>query len=622
MSDWRQLEGPTLSAFTQVVTRPIRFVDLCAGLGGFHRALSGVSDTHDSEGAQLQFHCVFASELDPELRTLYLENFPDIGETYRTLFPAEDTRALLAGIDDSAVADALDIYSDEGQLDAIHGDLSAFVDPESGGLRRGATGDPLIPEHELLCAGFPCQPFSKSGGQLGFADTRGTIFHLIATVLEERRPPLVLLENVGNFERHDDGNTWTRIQQVLNDFGYVVSATLHRSSNRSGASGLLSPHDLGLPHHRQRFFIVAQLKDTPWLSPLAGRSPFPAGLARVGAHRESAEKAAAKALREIVEDNWRGARESDIGDAQISPDRVTAIEHWNALLRLLRECDAEEQSASWRVSMPSFPIWGYELDPWQWYPIDKNPAQWISDPVRLAKERANILDRAAEDIHTTTEGAVDLLSWPPTGVRGYLANRVLSPGGTQEWINTWPGYASKRDRWPNWKIRFLEQNRQWAVRLWANLSSERLRSWLDLLVSTVPASSHQKLEWNCKGEVLDLWQHVLQFRPSGLRAKRLRHVPALVAMTSTQIPIVPRLDADEPTHSGDPRTQARHLLRTEALQLQGFPASWRHPSSRDVAFRAFGNAVHCELVVAIIRSWLGEGADVANRTEQLELETT
>ena len=120
----------------------MKFIDLFAGTGGFHVALS-----------RLGHECVFASEIDPELRELYQENFPQMNGK-------------------------------------IYGDIREFKN--------------LVPKHEILCAGFPCQPFSKSGSQLGIDDeTRGTLFHEIHEILERLRSPFMILENVGNFGLHD-----------------------------------------------------------------------------------------------------------------------------------------------------------------------------------------------------------------------------------------------------------------------------------------------------------------------------------------------------------------------------------------------------------------------------------
>ena len=130
----------------------LRFIDLFAGLGGFHCAL-----------ADLGHECVFASEIDDELRDLYCRNF--------RMESAGDTRA---------------------------------IDPAK------------IPSHDVLCAGFPCQPFSKAGYQLGWEDeVRGTLFGNVTEILRDHRPKYVILENVGNFERHDHGNTWLIVKSAL-----------------------------------------------------------------------------------------------------------------------------------------------------------------------------------------------------------------------------------------------------------------------------------------------------------------------------------------------------------------------------------------------------------------------
>jgi DNA (cytosine-5)-methyltransferase 1 len=109
--------------------------------------------------------------------------------------------------------------------------------------------------------------------------------------------------------------------------------------------------------------------------------------------------------------------------------------------------------------------------------------------------------------------------------------------------------------------------------------------WIKRLFEFPP--SFRKLEWNCKGEHRDLWKHVLQFRPSGLRVKRYTSSPALVAMTCTQIPIL------GPKH--------RFITQIEGLRLQGFPDSHKLPKKRDSAFRALGNAVHVLVVREMAR---------------------
>ena len=428
----------------------MRFVDLFAGLGGFHIALKDLG--HD---------CVFASEIDDELRDLYIVNHRD-----------------------SAAC--------------TFGDIRTFRD--------------RVPPHDILCAGFPCQPFSKSGTQRGLHDTiRGTLFDEVVYVLERNRPEYVILENVGNFERHDNGRTWSIVKEKLIALGYDVKGTEHIAS---GGTGLLSPHHFGYPHSRERFFIVAKLGHLP-------PNPFPVG-----------DRLAVTSLASIVQRS-QDLTVRDRHETLLSERQTACIEHWNQFLLYSRQNNA---------SLPSFPIWGDEID--ATYPFE--------DYTPFAA--------SLQELRKATEG-------------GYLKERL----SRDEMIARLPSYArSKTSTFPEWKIRFIRQNREWFKEMGRFLPAQ----WKADL-RTFP-SSLRKLEWNCQGEEPNLWRYVLQFRPSGLRAKRYSTSPALVAMTSTQIPIL--------------GPHKRFLTRKEGLRLQGFPSELRLPESRERSFRALGNAVHVEVV--------------------------
>ena len=170
-----------ISAFLGDGVQRFKFIDLFAGLGGFHIALHKLGGT-----------CVFAVEWKDHLQELYFENFG--------LWPQGDIRE---------------------------------VKPHS------------VPDHDVLCAGFPCQPFSKAGEQLGFECTeQGGLFFNVAAIIKMKKPRYFILENVPNLLQHDGGKTFERIKGILIDLGYMVDARR------------LSPHQFGVPQIRERVYIV------------------------------------------------------------------------------------------------------------------------------------------------------------------------------------------------------------------------------------------------------------------------------------------------------------------------------------------------------------------------------
>ncbi len=418
----------------------MRFVDLFAGLGGFHIA-----------AARLGGRCVFSCEIDPELRRLYQMNFQ--------MAPTGDIRS---------------------------------VDTDD------------LPAHDLLCAGFPCQPFSKAGAQLGWRDAvRGTVFFDILEILRIHQPRFVLLENVAHFVRHDSGNTYQRVKVALEALGYAV------------ASQQLSPHRFGVPQIRERMYMVGRrggLDGFKWPEPTSDGTDL--------------------SIRDILDRNP--------SDARRLSERVTCcLDVWQEFLSRFPR----------NGKLPSFPIWTMEAKATYPYECD---SLWNVPLGRLRRAR---------------------------GAFG----RQLKCRYRREIIARVPPYArGEQAVFPRWKRMFIRQNRALfrEQRSW-------LSEWLPKIRGFPP--SLQKLEWNCQGEKRDIWKYVIQFRASGVRVKRPTTAPSLVAMTTTQVPII--------------GWERRYMTMRECARLQSMDQLMHLPHGR-AGTRAFGNAVNVDVVWLVLRNLL------------------
>ena len=163
-----------------------KFFDLFSGIGGFHL------------GLKKNFQCVGACEIDKYARQVYSKHFPKV---------------------------------------KIWGDATK-IKPEE------------LPDFDILCAGFPCQTFSIAGKRLGFEESRGTLFFEIARIARQKRPRLLLLENVKGLLSHDNGKTFAEILATLDELGYDAQWQVLNSK-------------YFVPQNRERIFIIANLREEP-----------------------------------------------------------------------------------------------------------------------------------------------------------------------------------------------------------------------------------------------------------------------------------------------------------------------------------------------------------------------
>lgn len=186
-----------MKAKTQNKNADITFIDLFAGIGGFHLAF------HNA-GAK----CVFVSEWDEDARKTYEHNFSKIQPELFEVGLFAKGKNLFAG------------------------DITKVNEKE-------------MPDFDILTGGFPCQPFSQAGFRKGFSDTRGTLFHDIVRIIKEKKPAAFFLENVRHLLNHDGGKTFEVIKKTITkDLGYSFHYKIVKAS------------DFGLPQHRPRLFMV------------------------------------------------------------------------------------------------------------------------------------------------------------------------------------------------------------------------------------------------------------------------------------------------------------------------------------------------------------------------------
>lgn len=335
-----------------------RFIDLFAGLGGFHVAL----DELGGEG-------VFAAEWEPNLNALYLANF---------------------GI--RPWSDINDLGSDE--------DVAREV-----------------PDHEVLTAGFPCQPFSKAGDQMGFADTsQGNLFFAVHQILRVKRPRRFILENVPNILNHDGGRTKRTIIAMLQELGYEVDVE-H-----------FSPHEFGIPQVRDRAYFVGSLDGLD-------------GFKWPAKHKDPTD------ITSVLRYDVPSTR-------AIPPGTLNAIDMWGDFLRRTPD----------DLKLPSFPIWSMEFG--ATYPYeDETPAGVWTRRSTLGlsgmQVRGNFgfqLDglaisdqRALIPSHARREGDFQFPNWK----RGFIRQNRKFYEDNVNWIEPW------LREWRPWEFHSSFQKLEW-----------------------------------------------------------------------------------------------------------------------------------------------------------------
>lgn len=375
-----------------------KFIDLFCGIGGFHQALSDLGG-----------ECVYACDIDRNCREVYYENYE--------LMPDNDITK---------------------------------VNPED------------IPDYDILCAGFPCQAFSKAGKRLGFEDpTKGTLFFEIMRIAKSTKPKYMLLENVRNLVGHDHGNTWKTIYNSIVEAGY----------NTPDYPIIFSPHYIRIPQHRERCFILCVRNDINKTIDFdfdkSNIEPCP--------------------IDSILQDD---SEIDNIDKYRLSNEQIGLLDLWNEFIKNIKS-----------DTLPSFPVWTECFDNLIF--VDNAYPKWKKDIISKN---------------------IDL----------YVENKVFIDGWIAKAKNNPLFFGAKA-----------------------------------------------KLEWQAGNmDNPDIWNQLIQFRPSGIRIKRNDYFPALVAINQTSII----------------GKRKRYITPRECARLQSFPDTFNISKNDTEAYKQFGNSVNVDVV--------------------------
>ena len=394
--------------------------------------------------------CVFASEINEELRQLYNHNYG--------LLPS--------------------------------GDITK-IDVQS------------IPEHDILCAGFPCQPFSIAGMKKGEqCPISGTLINNVIKIVECHSPRAFILENVPNLSSIDGGRFWNRMRNSFEKLSYDITYKV------------ISPLEIGVPQNRERLFIVG-IRDKQ----VFRNYEWPNNQ-ETDVYRKSFSMA-----------DWLD--EPSDSTTRVNKEKKDLIKLWWELLS--------------NVSIPNI------------------PSVSIVAPEFGATYPINLNGLPLRDI---------------SQYRGSYGAKIPKVQRWSDVYSSLPSYMQGKRIAPDWIYKSIEFSR--------NLYNNN-RKFLNDWKKSIPKqyNSWQILEWRGGNTCLSVGKYIIQFRASGVRIHKNDHFPALVAMTTTQTPII--------------GSKMRYLSMREAAKLQGLE-NISLPDNNIRAFKALGNAVNAKIVFLIAQN--------------------
>jgi len=477
--------------------RKLTFFDACAGIGCFHHGMAAAG-----------FECVGAAELDERLQVEYPKAFK------------LDSKRMFGNLHDVTKTE---------EWKAVRKEMQGCV----------------------LTAGFPCQPFSKSGDQLGKKHKEGTVFEALMEVVKDLNCSGILFENVENLAGKKHKKTFEEMRAVLCKEGFNI------------AYQKASPHHIHVPQHRQRWFILGVRTD--------GNSK---GIESKDLNRimeQDIEKYAESNTPKALIGEFFPLKELRKGSSITSPER-DALLIWDTYLGWLNE--------NKKLALPST-MWGmevedaYSIDYYQKCLDERNGKPLLK--MQLVEGLRDSFKRKAKAKKMT---------------KAQIVKELLPPYLKDLATRTKP-YKEFKPRHINTSRTQLMSMKKWLL---SEGRSDEWKAWERNLLGVIP--SYQKLEWNIKdrpsstthqndGQRLRtrFGKYLIQFRSSGIRVARSDRHPALVAIG--QVPVVGKYLKRPPWNT--------------LSRLQSIPRDFVHQNDsfflpESHAVMRLGNAVNVDLV--------------------------
>ncbi len=462
--------------------KKLKFIDLFAGLGGFHLGLQ-----------RLGHKCVYACEIDSNLNQIYQKKF----------------------------------------------NMKVDYDICNVNLKT-------IPKYDILCAGFPCQPFSKAGTQSGFNHKiAGNMFNHILRFIKAHKPKYLFLENVPNLEKHNKGKTWKLMKRKLEKEGYNIE-----QKN-------LSPLHFKIPQIRFRMYILGIRTKRKKIKIIWPELKEP--------------KMTIKRKTNIA----KYLKSKPAKPRNLTKEKKYLLRMWEDFLSRIPKINKNNQRDKKDKIL-----------------IDDQEYVKIYNPLWISEFGATY---PFEDTTPSKMGPTQLKKY-----RGTLGVSLKNKSKEKifEFIPPYARYSrsineSKREsrKFPDWKIKFIKD-----LRNFYKVNKKWIDPWLKKYkkpkYSMANEPTHRKFEWNCKGEKYTLEDKIISFRGSGLRVKRMDAAPTLIHAAITQLPYIPQLK--------------RYLSIEECLKIQGLREiiPILRKKNYEMAYSAIGNAVNADVVQKIAKSFL------------------